>query len=232
MFSNGQAIFSVERPPTVASLRRGPGWSFRIRADPLATLAIFHLLAAPGDRRPIGRLRGPLEGLAHHGRTSRTRPQPPRRYFDARLQRDPLPAAASSKDRAHPFTGAGELRLSPRTARNRGRQRLHSRERAHAGCGAIRNRKVDFRPAHLRVGGADVGSHPPRGEDIAAYDPQDVRRRIAYVPQEPFLFTGTIRDKPHLGRSANRRRRDRNRHSRSPRPTRWCRGCQWGSTRR
>lgn len=37
------------------------------------------------------------------------------------------------------------------------------------------------------------------GEDIAAHDPQEVRRRVAYVPQEPFLFAGTIRDNLTLG---------------------------------
>lgn len=42
------------------------------------------------------------------------------------------------------------------------------------------------------------------GEDIAAYDPRDVRARIAYVPQEPYLFSGTLRanlmlDRPHCG---------------------------------
>ena len=32
------------------------------------------------------------------------------------------------------------------------------------------------------------------GENIAGYDPHDVRTRIAYVPQEPYLFSGTLRD--------------------------------------
>ena len=32
------------------------------------------------------------------------------------------------------------------------------------------------------------------GRNIAQYDPHDVRLRIAYVPQEPWLFSGTLRD--------------------------------------
>lgn len=32
------------------------------------------------------------------------------------------------------------------------------------------------------------------GENIAQYEPHDVRTQIVYVPQEPYLFAGTIRD--------------------------------------
>ncbi|MBM7068648.1 peptidase domain-containing ABC transporter [Actibacterium sp. 188UL27-1] len=32
------------------------------------------------------------------------------------------------------------------------------------------------------------------GEDISQYEPRDVRTRIAYVPQEPYLFSGTLRE--------------------------------------
>ena len=32
------------------------------------------------------------------------------------------------------------------------------------------------------------------GEDIARYEPHDVRTHIAYVPQEPYLFSGTLRE--------------------------------------
>lgn len=37
------------------------------------------------------------------------------------------------------------------------------------------------------------------GQNIAQFDPYDVRRKIAYVPQEPYLFTGTIRENLLLG---------------------------------
>ncbi|WP_395173509.1 peptidase domain-containing ABC transporter [Roseibium alexandrii] len=40
------------------------------------------------------------------------------------------------------------------------------------------------------------------GEDISQYDPHDVRTRIAYVPQEPYLFTGTLRENLTLGDTA------------------------------
>jgi subfamily B ATP-binding cassette protein HlyB/CyaB len=37
------------------------------------------------------------------------------------------------------------------------------------------------------------------GESIAQFDPHDVRMQIAYVPQEPYLFSGTLRDNLTLG---------------------------------
>ncbi|WFE75756.1 peptidase domain-containing ABC transporter [Roseinatronobacter sp. S2] len=37
------------------------------------------------------------------------------------------------------------------------------------------------------------------GEDIAEFDPHDVRSKIAYIPQEPYLFSGTLRDNLLLG---------------------------------
>ncbi len=37
------------------------------------------------------------------------------------------------------------------------------------------------------------------GENIAHFDPRDVRSRIAYVPQDSYLFSGTIRDNLTLG---------------------------------
>jgi len=37
------------------------------------------------------------------------------------------------------------------------------------------------------------------GENIAQYEPHDVRTQIAYVPQEPYLFAGTVRQNLTLG---------------------------------
>lgn len=37
------------------------------------------------------------------------------------------------------------------------------------------------------------------GEIIAQYEPHDVRTRISYVPQEPYLFSGTLRENLTLG---------------------------------
>ncbi len=37
------------------------------------------------------------------------------------------------------------------------------------------------------------------GADIAAHEPHDVRTKIAYVPQEPYLFSGTIADNLRIG---------------------------------
>ncbi|WP_244423693.1 peptidase domain-containing ABC transporter [Nitratireductor pacificus] len=46
----------------------------------------------------------------------------------------------------------------------------------------------------------DGGKITLGGEDIAAHDPRDVRARIAYVPQEPYLFSGTLRSNLTLDR--------------------------------
>lgn len=40
------------------------------------------------------------------------------------------------------------------------------------------------------------------GKSIAQYDPHDVRTWIAYVPQEPYLFSGTLRENLMLGDDA------------------------------
>lgn len=40
----------------------------------------------------------------------------------------------------------------------------------------------------------DRGEVSLGGENIAKYEPSDVRQRIAYVPQEPYLFSGTLRE--------------------------------------
>lgn len=45
----------------------------------------------------------------------------------------------------------------------------------------------------------DKGAVRLGGEDIAMYEPHDVRTRIAYVPQEPYLFSGTLRENLTLG---------------------------------
>lgn len=37
------------------------------------------------------------------------------------------------------------------------------------------------------------------GENISEYDPHDVRTNITYVPQEPYLFSGTLRENLLLG---------------------------------
>lgn len=37
------------------------------------------------------------------------------------------------------------------------------------------------------------------GQDISQFEPHDVRTKIAYVPQEPYLFSGTVRENLTLG---------------------------------
>ncbi|WP_299410527.1 peptidase domain-containing ABC transporter [uncultured Roseobacter sp.] len=48
----------------------------------------------------------------------------------------------------------------------------------------------------------DQGEVVLGGENIAQYEPHSVRTNIAYVPQEPYLFSGTLRENLTLGASA------------------------------
>jgi len=45
----------------------------------------------------------------------------------------------------------------------------------------------------------DSGAVLLGGEDIGQFEPHDVRTKIAYVPQEPYLFSGTLRENLTLG---------------------------------
>ncbi len=48
----------------------------------------------------------------------------------------------------------------------------------------------------------DAGSVFVDGHDIALFDPHDVRRHVAYVPQDAYLFSGTVRDNLVMGDTA------------------------------
>jgi subfamily B ATP-binding cassette protein HlyB/CyaB len=45
----------------------------------------------------------------------------------------------------------------------------------------------------------DQGEVTIDGENIAGFEPHDVRTKITYVPQEPYLFSGTLRENLTLG---------------------------------
>lgn len=45
----------------------------------------------------------------------------------------------------------------------------------------------------------DEGTVTLGGQDIAGFEPHDVRAKIAYVPQEPYLFTGSLRENLVIG---------------------------------
>ena len=48
----------------------------------------------------------------------------------------------------------------------------------------------------------DSGKVTIDGENIADFDPNDVRTRVSYVPQEPYLFSGSLRENLTLGDSS------------------------------
>jgi subfamily B ATP-binding cassette protein HlyB/CyaB len=45
----------------------------------------------------------------------------------------------------------------------------------------------------------DHGEVTIDGENIAGFEPHSVRTKISYVPQEPYLFSGTLRENLTLG---------------------------------
>jgi subfamily B ATP-binding cassette protein HlyB/CyaB len=45
----------------------------------------------------------------------------------------------------------------------------------------------------------DYGEVTIDGENIAGFEPHSVRTKISYVPQEPYLFSGTLRENLTLG---------------------------------
>ena len=72
-----------------------------------------------------------------------------------------------------------------------------------------------------------VDGHDLRDVDLHAY-----RRHIGYVPQEPFLFSGTIRSNIAYGRPRRHRPRDRAGGARRRRPRPRARRCPRATTRR
>lgn len=190
---NGQAIFSVERLLTVAILFVGAGLVFQNELT-LGQLVAFHLLAARVTG-PIGSFAGLWEGwqnvriarqrladiLMHDTEGTLARPLLPakieptlslERVSFAYPHGPPVIEAVSVSIPGNALT----LVVGP------------------SGIG-----KSTFARLICGLEAPTSGRILLGGEDIAAYDPQDVRRRIAYVPQEPFLFTGTIRDNLTLG---------------------------------
>jgi len=185
---NGQAIFSVERLLTVAILFVGAGLVFESELT-LGQLVAFHLLAARVTG-PIGNFAGLWEGW-QNVRIAR------QRLADI-LMREPegiegrplLPARIEpslSLERVSFAYPDGPLVLDsvnaliPACALTLivGPSGIGKSTLARVICG-------------LEVptsGDVFLGGH-----NIAMHDLVDVRRRIAYVPQEPLLFAGTIRD--------------------------------------
>ena len=66
------------------------------------------------------------------------------------------------------------------------------------------------------------------GVDVRELDPDLLWSKVGYVPQKPFLFSGTVASQPALRAPGRHRRASCGRRSRSPRPPGSCRRCPTG----
>lgn len=82
-----------------------------------------------------------------------------------------------------------------------------------------------------RFSDTDTGSVRVDGHDLRTLDLGRFPRQLSYVPQEAFLFTGTVRDNIAYGRPAPATPRSRPRHAASA-PTGSSRRCRTGTCTR
>ena len=125
------------------------------------------------------------------GHADRARPRPPTRSCPAAL-----PGEVALRGRALPLPGhRGDEALRGRRPRHRARARRVALV-GETGAGKSTHREARrplLRPD--RRPGAGRRRRPSRDLDLGAY-----RRQLGVVPQEAFLFTGTIRDNIAYGR--------------------------------
>ncbi len=190
---NDKLLFLVDRTVTVAIIYFGAQLVFAGDLT-LGQLVAFHLL--------VGRVTGPIENFSSLWESWQT----------IRVSRQRMSDVVG--ERVEPF---GSLTALPRVLEPTLRL-----EQVHFGYDPARPilRGMDaVLPAGtltLIIGPSGVGKstfgrlcagidRPDRGRvllgdaDIAQHDAQDVRRRIAYVPQEPYFFTGTVRENLLVG---------------------------------
>jgi subfamily B ATP-binding cassette protein HlyB/CyaB len=186
--ANGQAIFLVDRALTIAVVFVGATLVFANEIT-LGQLVAFHLL--------VGRVVGPIGNFASLWESWQNVKVARQRLGDILCEE---PEGFGAKPRL-PAVLAPRLQFEKVSfGYGEGRQ-------------VLQRFCCDLQPGTLTlvVGPSGIGKSTfgrlaagierPQagrvllgGEDLAAFDPADVRVTIAYVPQEPFLFTGTIRD--------------------------------------
>lgn len=193
---NEKLLFILDRAITVSIIYFGAQMVFASQMT-LGELIAFHLLAE--------KVRGPIENFAGLWED----------WQNVRVSRQRLGDVVSSP--AEPF---GQLPRLPATLR--GRLAFHAVDFAYSPDAPVL-KGFDFvaepNTLTLVVGPSGVGKStfgrlasgidvPDLGEvtldgmNIAHFEPHDVRTKITYVPQEPYLFSGTLRDNLTLGDAA------------------------------
>ncbi|GIT91573.1 ABC transporter [Jannaschia pagri] len=187
-------LFLVDRTITIAIIYFGAQMVFAGQMT-LGELIAFHLL--------VGRVTGPIENFSglweawQNIRVSRQRMgdvvNQPMEPFDA------LPSLPQGGDGVLRFDGVSfahdanrpiltdlSMELAPGTL---------TLVVGPSGVG-----KSTFGRLAAGIEAPDAGRITLGGADISRHDPHDVRTRIAYVPQDPYLFTGTLRENLLIGR--------------------------------
>ncbi|WP_372426258.1 peptidase domain-containing ABC transporter [Salinarimonas chemoclinalis] len=186
--ANAETIFAVDRALTIAIVFVGASLVFANEIT-LGQLVAFHLL--------VGRVVGPIGNFASLWES----------WQNVRIARQRLGDILCETQEGFDTKPQLSTTLEPRLVF----------EDVHFGYGdgtaVLRGVSCMFEPRTLTlvVGPSGIGKStfgrlaagieaPQTGrvllgeEDIAGFDPGNVRRTIAYVPQEPFLFTGTVRE--------------------------------------
>ena len=163
-----------------------PGRADRARARARAVPAV------PPARRRVPRERGRAGGGRADVRAAR-RAGRGRRRRGSRLA--PSPARAPVRLEQVSFSYPARAGARARRARPRAGARRDGRAGRRERRGKEHGRGAAARPARARrPGGSRVG-----GVDLAACDPDAWRRLVAWVPQHPTLFRGTVADNIRLG---------------------------------
>lgn len=193
---NEKLLFVLDRAITISIIYFGAQMVFAGQMT-LGELIAFHLLAE--------KVRGPIENFAGLWED----------WQNVRVSRQRLGDVVNSP--AEPF---GDLPRLPDTLQ--GRLTFHAVDFAYSHEAPVLN-DFDFvaepNSLTLIVGPSGVGKStfgrlasgidvPDSGEvtldgmNIAHFEPHDVRTKITYVPQEPYLFSGTLRENLTLGDDA------------------------------
>ena len=155
-----------------------------------------------------------------------------------------LDTESSVRPPATPVSRRGRTR-HPRVPRRRvplpGRRAAGAVEASRSGSRPARPRRSSARPVRARPRSSTSSpacSMRPRaavlvdGVDVRDLDPDLLWSKVGYVPQKPFLFSGTVATQPALRPSRRHATTSCGRRSRSPRRPTSCWPCPTGSTAR
>ncbi len=190
---NGQLIFFANQFVTIAIIFVGANLVFSAEMT-LGQLIAFHLLS--------GKVSGPISSFATLWES----------WQNVRVSRQRLGDILNKKTEAFgelpklPSDIGGDLRLQDVSFSYVEGEPIIQRLNVEltAGCitaivGSSGIGKSTFARLAAGIDTASSGIVSLDGLDISQYDPHDVRAKVAYIPQEPYLFHGTIRENLLIG---------------------------------